>query len=77
MGIFHKMSPKHTQRYVREFYWRNKTRQLGKLDRMIDTLNGLVGRRLTYATLIAPNGLRSGAHATAPRSSLNESAMRA
>ena len=60
-GIFHKISPKHLQRYVNEFAGRQNIRELDTLDQMISVTQGLAGKRLQYRDLIAPNGLPSGA----------------
>ena len=60
-GTFHKMSPKHLQRYVSEFAGKHNIRDSGTLVQMRDTVARLVGRRLCYRTLIAANGLSSGA----------------
>ena len=51
MGTFHKLSPKHLNRYVMEFAGRNNVRDLGTLAQMRDTLSRLVGRNLLYADL--------------------------
>ena len=61
-GIHHKMSPKHLDRYLDEFAGRHNIRgKGGTLDRMELLVRGMEGRRLTYAELIRPNGLPSGA----------------
>ena len=60
-GTFHKMSPKHLQRYVSEFAGKHNIRDSGTLAQMRDTVAGLVGRNLLYRDLIADNGLSSGA----------------
>ncbi len=60
-GTFHKMSPKHLDRYVKEFAGRHNIRELGTLAQMRDTVAGLVGRSLLYRELTADNGLSSGA----------------
>ena len=60
-GIFHKISPKHLQRYVNEFAGRQNIRELDTLDQMIAVTQGLTGKRLRYRDLIADNGLPSGA----------------
>ena len=60
-GTFHKMSPKHLQRYVSEFSGKHNIRDSGTLAQMRDTVAGLVGRNLLYRDLIADNGLSSGA----------------
>ena len=59
-GTFHKMSPKHLQRYVSEFAGKHNIRDSGTLAQMRDTVAGLVGRNLLYRDLIADNGLSSG-----------------
>ena len=59
-GTFHKMSPKHLQRYVSEFAGKHNIRDSGTLAQMRDTVAGLVGRNLLYRDLIA-DGLSSGA----------------
>ena len=59
-GTFHKMSPKHLQRYVSEFAGKHNIRDSGTLAQMRDTVARLVGRRLLYSDLIADNGLPSG-----------------
>ena len=58
-GAFHKMSPKHLQRYVNEFAEKHNIRDLGTLDQMLDTVARLVGHRLLYRDLVAKNGLSS------------------
>ena len=61
MGTFHKLSPKHLDRYVQEFAGRNNIRDLGTLAQMRDTVTRIIGRNLLYRNLIAYNGLSSGA----------------
>ncbi|MCY4593228.1 MAG: IS1595 family transposase [Bryobacterales bacterium] len=60
-GTFHKLSPKHLNRYVQEFAGRHNIRDLGTLAQMRDTVARLVGRNLLYRDLTADNGLSSGA----------------
>ena len=62
-GTFHKISPKHLQRYVSEFAGKHNVRDSGTLAQMRDTVAGLVGRNLLYRDLIADNGLSSGSGA--------------
>ena len=60
-GTFHKTSPKHLDRYVREFAGKHNIGDSGTLVQMRDTVARLVGRNLLYRDLIADNGLSSGA----------------
>ena len=60
-GTFHKISPKHLQRYVSEFAGKHNDRDSDTLVQMRDTVARLVGRNLLYRDLIADNGLASGA----------------
>ena len=60
-GTFHKISPKHLQRYVCEFAGKHNIRDSGTLDQMCDTVTRLVGRNLLHRNLVADNGLDSGA----------------
>ena len=60
-GTFHKISPKHLNRYVQEFAGKHNLRESDTLEQMMSVVAGLVGRRLMYANLIADNGLDSGA----------------
>ena len=59
-GTFHKMSPKHLQRYVNEFASKHNIRESDTIDQMVSIVTGLVGQRLLYKRLIADNGLESG-----------------
>ena len=59
-GTFHKTSPKHLHRYVDEFAGKHNHRNSDTIVQMRDTVARLVGRRLLYRDLIAPNGLPSG-----------------
>ena len=56
-GTFHKISPKHLQRYASEFAGKHNIRDSDTLCQMRDTVAGLVGRNLLYRDLIACNGL--------------------
>ena len=60
-GTFHKISPKHLQRYVSEFAGKHNIRSSDTIDQMRHTVAGLVGRNLLYRNLIADNGLSSDA----------------
>ena len=60
-GIYHKISPKHLQRYVDEFAARHNVRDADTLDQMVAVTRGLVGKSLPYETLIEDNGRSSGA----------------
>ena len=53
MGVYHHFSVKHLQRYVDEFAGRHGVRELDTIDQMAHVASGMVGRRLTYETLIA------------------------
>ena len=60
-GTFHKLSPKHLDRYVQEFASRHNLRDEDTIDIMASVAGGMRGKRLRYRELIAPNGLESGA----------------
>ena len=56
-GTFHKISPKHLQRYVSEFAGKHNIRNSDTLAQMRDTVARLVGERLLWRDLTADNGL--------------------
>jgi len=60
-GTFHKISPKHLNRYVHEFAGKHNLRELDTLAQMRDTVARLVGRNLLYRDLTADNGLWNAA----------------
>ena len=60
-GTFHKMSPKHLDRYVQEFAGKHNIREMDTAAQMTAVAAGLVGKRLMYRELIADNGRESGA----------------
>ena len=62
-GTFHKLSPKHLDRYVQEFAGRHNIRESDTIDQMASIAGGMNGKRLTYKALIADNGFSSGARA--------------
>ena len=51
-GTFHHFSRKHLNRYVSEFAGRANARDLDTLNQMALMSRGMVGRRLTYRTLV-------------------------
>ena len=51
-GVYHKISPKHLQRYVDEFTGRHGVRELDTVDQMDAVVAGMVGRRLMYRDLV-------------------------
>lgn len=60
-GIYHKMSPKHLDRYVHEFATRHNIRDADTLEQMQIVVQGMARKRLRYDELIADNGLDNGA----------------
>ena len=60
-GTFHKISPKHLQRYVSEFAGKHNIRDSGTLAQMRDTVARLVGWNLLYTSLVANNGRSNSA----------------
>ena len=62
-GTLQKMSPKHLNRYVREFSGRHTVREADTVDQMEHFAVGIEGKRLTYKQLIADYGRESGAKA--------------
>ena len=60
-GVYHKISPKHLQRYVNEFSGRHDIRERDTLDQMNAVVAGMAGKRLPYRALVADTGRSSGA----------------
>ena len=63
-GVYHKLSPKHLDRYARQFAGKHNLRDADTLAQMAAVVAGLVGKRLLYRDLIADNGLPSGARSS-------------
>ena len=52
MGIFHKISHKHLDRYVIEFAGRHNARILDTINIMVSMVVGMLGKRLPYKVLV-------------------------
>ena len=62
-GTFHKISPKHLNRYIQEFATRHNIRDKDTIDQMRSMVEGMANKRLKYHDLIRDNGLDSTARA--------------
>ena len=63
MGTFHKLSPKHLQRYVYEFAGRANVRDRDTIDQMRHTVAQMMGKRLSYKELVKPHPAGLSSHA--------------
>ena len=63
-GTFHELSPKHLDRYVKEFAGRHNLRNQDTIAIIAAIATGVRGKRLRYQDLIAPNGQHNGARPT-------------
>ena len=61
-GIYHRMSPKHLQRYINEFTGRLNIRDLDTIEKMAMVSMGLFGKRLKRRDLIAGKGAVRASH---------------
>ena len=52
-GVYHRMSPKHLQRYVNEFAGRHNIRDKDTIEQMCLLARGMIGKRLMYKDLTA------------------------
>ncbi len=52
-GTYHRMSPKHLQRYVNEFSGRHNIRPMDTIHQMRAIVRGLEGKRLRYRELVS------------------------
>ena len=51
-GTYHRLSHKHLNRYVKEFYGRHNNRPFDTIDQMSAMVRGMCNKRLTYKKLI-------------------------
>lgn len=51
-GTYHRISPKHLERYVAEFAGRHNVRELDTIDQMASLAKGMAGKKLPYKDLI-------------------------
>lgn len=52
IGVYHHMSEEHLHRYVNEFSYRHTTKNTDMTDCMGRTIDGMIGRKLSYKELI-------------------------
>ena len=52
-GVYHKISPKHLQRYVDQFAAKHNIRDADTIDQMQSVVVGMAGKRLMYRDLVA------------------------
>ena len=52
-GVYHKISPKHLDRYVRQFAGKHNAREDDTITQMQNVVAGMVGKRLMYKELVA------------------------
>ena len=60
-GTFHKLSPKHLDRYVQEFAGLHNIRDLDTIEQIRSLRSGMEGKQVPDKALTADNGLFSDA----------------
>ncbi len=60
-GTYHKISPKHLKRYVKQFAGKHNMRELDTMEQMMLVVGMLIGKRLMYTKLTRDNGKSSHA----------------
>ena len=53
IGTYHRISPKHLERYVTEFAGRHNSREMDTIDQMAFLAKGMVGKKLPYKKLVS------------------------
>ena len=52
IGVYHRMSVKHLQRYIDEYVGRHNLRPLDTMNQITEIINGLLGKKLSYKELV-------------------------
>lgn len=52
-GTYHRISPKHLDRYVTEFAGRHNVREMDTIDQMVFPAKGMIGKKLPYKKLVS------------------------
>ena len=70
-GVFHKISPKHLDKYIQEFASKHNIRDLGTLDQMLDTVASMVGHGCSTGISLRTTVLALGLGRSSARAKLS------
>ena len=57
VGVYHRFSQQHLDRYVKEYAKRRSMRELDTVDQMTELITQFWGIRLTWTDLVADSGI--------------------